>query len=153
MRPIGCTESWVAYLARCARQRRCREAPPVVAGQQHNLFADAAGRLLGCGMGVAAGHGDDDGAVYPGPTVVAAMAGVRVRSIAVGSHHSLALGWDGRVYSWGWNHYTQLGHGDELNRNLPTLVEGLEAVRGIAAHWCHSHALTQSGALFSWGRF
>jgi hypothetical protein len=32
-RPAGCSESWVAYLARCARQRRCREAPPIAAGR------------------------------------------------------------------------------------------------------------------------
>jgi hypothetical protein len=31
MRPAGCSESWVAYLARCVRQRRCREAPPIAA--------------------------------------------------------------------------------------------------------------------------
>jgi hypothetical protein len=32
MRPLGCSESWVAYLARCARQHRCSEAPPIAAG-------------------------------------------------------------------------------------------------------------------------
>jgi hypothetical protein len=31
-RPIGCTESWAAHLARCVRQRRCREAPPIATG-------------------------------------------------------------------------------------------------------------------------
>jgi hypothetical protein len=36
-RPIGCSESWVAYLARCVRQRRRREAPPVAMGFQHSL--------------------------------------------------------------------------------------------------------------------
>jgi hypothetical protein len=48
-RSIGCSESWVTYLARCARQRRCREASPIAAGDEHSLFVDGAGRLLACG--------------------------------------------------------------------------------------------------------
>jgi hypothetical protein len=63
-RPIGCSDSWVAYLARCARQRRCREAPLIVAGVFHSLFLDAAGRLLSCGEGAAVGHGDEE-VTYP----------------------------------------------------------------------------------------
>jgi hypothetical protein len=36
-RPVGCSESWVAYLARCVRPRRCREAPSIAAGYQHRV--------------------------------------------------------------------------------------------------------------------
>jgi alpha-tubulin suppressor-like RCC1 family protein len=81
---------------------------------------------------------------------MAAMAGVRVRSVAAGHWHSLALGWDGRVYSWGSNSHGQLGHGDTLTRLSPTLMEGLEGVRSIAAS-DHSLAVTQSGDVFGWG--
>jgi hypothetical protein len=95
-RPMSCFESWVAYLARAVRQRRCLDAPPV-AGNEHSLFLDAAGRLLACGEGAAVGHGDED-ADYVEPTPVDALAGVRVRSVAAVSYHSLALGWDRRVY-------------------------------------------------------
>jgi hypothetical protein len=149
-RPTGCAESWVAYLARCVRQRRDREAPPLAAGGKHSLFLDVAGRLLTCGRGAAAGHGDAD-AIYSNPTPVTALAGVRVRSVAVGSRHSLALGWDGRVYSWGNNFCGELGHGDRLT-SLLALVEGLEGVCGVATAYDHSLAVTQSGAVFSWGR-
>jgi alpha-tubulin suppressor-like RCC1 family protein len=151
-RPIGCSESWVAYLARCARQRVCREAPPIAAGDGHTLFVEAAGRLLACGEGVATGHGGEE-VSSPLPTPVAAMAGIRVRCVvaALKSYHSLALGLDGRVYSWGENVNGQLGHGDKLAKPSPTLVEGLECVRGVAAAIGHSHAVTQSGAVFSWG--
>lgn len=105
-------ESWVAYLACCARQRRCQEAP-IAAGVLHSLFVDEAGRLLSCGQGATAGHDDADG-IYLDPTRVAAMARVRVQSVAAGDHHSLALAWDGRVYSWGFNMLGQLGHADRL---------------------------------------
>jgi hypothetical protein len=120
VRPIG-SESWVAYLARCARQRRCPEAPPFAAGSQHSLFRDEVGRLLACGRGAAAGHGDEE-AIYSDPAPVAAMAGVRVRSVAAGRCHSLALTWNGRVYSWGENGNGQLGQGDRLTKSAPALV-------------------------------
>jgi hypothetical protein len=146
---IVCSESWVAYLARCARQRR-RENPPVAAWSKHSLFVEAAGRLFSCGKDAAVGHGDA-GASYTLPTLVAAMAGVRVRSVAAGHHHSLALSWDGRVYSWGKNDHGELGHGDTVFRPSPVLVEGLEGVCSIAAAVDHSYAVTQSGDVFHWG--
>jgi hypothetical protein len=131
VRPTGSSESWVAYLARCARQRRCRETPSSAAGDQHSLFVDAGGRLLACGKGEAVSHARGDGAStkYTIPAPVAAMAAVRVRSVAAGSHHGLALVWDGRVHSWGQNTIGCLGHGDKLDRPLPALVEGLQSLR------------------------
>jgi alpha-tubulin suppressor-like RCC1 family protein len=151
-RPIGFSDSWVSYLARCARQRRCREAPPIAAGFVQTLFVDATGRLLACGTGVAVGHGDDNATTFA-PAWVAAMAGIRVRSVTAGFRHSLALGWDGRVYLWGENGYRQLGHGDERDRPSPVPVEGLEGVCSIAAGYQHSLAVTESGAVLIWGRY
>jgi hypothetical protein len=145
-RPTGCSESWVAYLTRCARQRRCREAPLIAAGWDQTVFADATRRLLACGRGAAAGHGDKK-AYFFAPTPVLAMAGVKVRSVAAGPNHSLALSWDGQVYSWGKNKYGQLGQGENLTRLAPVLVEGLEGVRSIAAASVHSFAVTIGGRL------
>jgi hypothetical protein len=96
-RPSGCSESWVAYLARCARQRRCRDDPLIATGFQHSLFIDAAGRLLACGKGAAVGHGDAER--HNDPTPVAVLASFRVRSVAAAYNYSLALGLDSRVYS------------------------------------------------------
>jgi alpha-tubulin suppressor-like RCC1 family protein len=129
-RPVGCSESWVAYLSRCARQRRCREAPPIAVGYEHGLFVDAAGQVLTCSMNDEIGH---YAWLCYRPIPVATMAAVRVQSVAVGSGHSLALGWAGQVYSWGQNDYGQLGHGDKLDRLWPKPIEGLEGVCDIAA--------------------
>jgi hypothetical protein len=152
-RPVGCSESWVAYLARSVRQRRCRDAPPIAAGFRHSLFLDATGRLLACGKGAAVGHGDAN-AILSDPIPVAAMAGIRVRSIAAGHSHSLALGWDGRVFAWGRNiygEYGELGLGDKLPRPAPALVESLEGVLDVAAGSSYSYAVAQSGDIFNWG--
>jgi alpha-tubulin suppressor-like RCC1 family protein len=148
--PVGCSDSWVAYLARCARQRRCREAQPIAVGYDHSLFVDVAAWLLACGKGAAVGHADENVA-FSAPTPVAAMGGVRMQSISAGEDHSLAHTCDGRIYSWGENNNGQLGHGDELDRPSPVLVEGLEGVCGIAAGYSHSLAVTHLGVVFSWG--
>jgi hypothetical protein len=88
-RPVGCPESWVAYLARCARQRRCLEAPPIAGGKEHTLFVDAAGRLLSCGKGAAVGHEVNPHDVELVITPVAAMAEVRVRQVVAGPNTAL----------------------------------------------------------------
>jgi alpha-tubulin suppressor-like RCC1 family protein len=90
----------VAYVTRCARQRYCREAPPIAAGHELSLYIDADGLLLSCGMVAAVGHGNEI-VQYPRPTSVSAMAGIQLRSVATGICHSLALGWDDRIYLWG----------------------------------------------------
>jgi alpha-tubulin suppressor-like RCC1 family protein len=151
MRPAGCSESWVSYLARCTRQRRCREAPPIVAGFPCSLFVDATGRLLACGIGAAVGHGDDK-AFYHLTTPVAAMAGVEVQSVAAAGDVSLALTRDGLAYSWGENEFGQLGLGDTDDRPAPVLVEGLEGVCSIATDGACCFALMRSGDLLFWGR-
>jgi alpha-tubulin suppressor-like RCC1 family protein len=134
----------VEYLAFRARQRRGWEAPVIAAGIDVSLFVDADGQLLSCGKGAIVGHNCVDH-IYPDPTPVAFMAGVRVRCVAAAVYHSLAVGWDGRVYSWGMNDEGQLGQGDRLTRPAPALVEGLEGVRDVAAAAFYSFAVTQSG--------
>jgi alpha-tubulin suppressor-like RCC1 family protein len=80
------------------------------------------------------------------------MAGIKLRSVAAGSDHSLLLGWDGRVYSWGENLCGRLGHGDKVDRLTPTPMERHEGVCGLAAFTDQSLAVTQSGDVFSWGQ-
>jgi alpha-tubulin suppressor-like RCC1 family protein len=87
--------------------------------------------MLECGNGTAVSHAGLRCFYSPDPVV--AMARVWVRTVAAGDDHILALGWDGRVYSWGYNYFGQLGHGDLLDRFSPTLVDGFECVFGVAA--------------------
>jgi hypothetical protein len=147
-RPDGCSNSWVAYLARCARQSRCREAPPMSAGAGYSVFLDATRQLQECDECFLEGQGRN---VYPLPNPIAAIASPWVRLVVRRSDHCLALSWDGRIYSWGENAGGQLGHGDQRRRASPELVEGLQDVRGIATDWDSTLAVTQSGAVFRWG--
>lgn len=54
-----------------------------------------------------------------------AMQGIKIAFIAGGpaAVHCIACGMDGRVYTWGRNEKGQLGHGDLVQRNIPTVVE------------------------------
>lgn len=64
---------------------------------------------------------------------------------------SLALKADGSVWSWGYNNYGQLGHGDATTRLTPTRITGLSNVKAIAAGCNHSLFLLQDGTVWSCG--
>ncbi|KAI5017243.1 hypothetical protein ZWY2020_037621 [Hordeum vulgare] len=53
--------------------------------------------------------------------------------------HYVALNSDGRCFSWGRNEKGQLGHGDTLLRNLPTIVSKLSKYNIIAAGVGRNH--------------
>ena len=81
---------------------------------------------------------------------------VRYTSIAAGYGHSLALPTDGKVYTWGYNFYGQLGlgtSGDDADEDSPTLITALSniTVSSIAAGIYHSLALTTDGEVYAWG--
>ncbi|BDR52142.1 hypothetical protein KIM372_00490 [Bombiscardovia nodaiensis] len=69
-------------------------------------------------------------------------------------HHSLAIGTDGHIYSWGRNNRGQLGLGDTLNRSIPTKLElptGVTRFTSIAASWYQSFAVADTGKVYAWG--
>ncbi|KAL3640591.1 hypothetical protein CASFOL_015559 [Castilleja foliolosa] len=49
-----------------------------------------------------------------------------VKEISCGSHHVVALTSTSEVFTWGKGRYGQLGHGDNADRDSPTLVKALE---------------------------
>lgn len=77
---------------------------------------------------------------------LAGMAGVSTRN-----KHVLAVGADGRVWSWGGNSLGQIGDGTFTNRLSPVLVPGLNGVKRVAAGGNHSLALKTDGTVWGWG--
>jgi alpha-tubulin suppressor-like RCC1 family protein len=78
---------------------------------------------LGDGGGDGGGDGDDRDDYSPQP--ITALLGTCVRSIAAGSSMACAVTHVGALYTWGDNTYgdvVNLGHGDVVNRDRPTLV-------------------------------
>ncbi|KAL6606916.1 hypothetical protein ACP70R_042569 [Stipagrostis hirtigluma subsp. patula] len=61
------------------------------------------------------------------PTLVGGIiSGSSIEEIACGSHHVAVLTSKAEVYTWGRGANGRLGHGDNTDRNTPTLVEALK---------------------------
>jgi alpha-tubulin suppressor-like RCC1 family protein len=97
------------------------------------------------------------------PVKVDGLDGVKIRKVAAGQKHILALAEDGSVFSWGCakalsaklgsSSIGVLGHGDKESRARPTRIEGLKGVKvkHIACGGQHSAVLAEGGAVYTWG--
>ncbi|XP_010271434.1 PREDICTED: protein RCC2-like [Nelumbo nucifera] len=89
------------------------------------------------------------------PTRLRPLVGVDIRFVASGctSCHCVALDVEGRCYTWGRNEKGQLGHGDTLQRDRPTVVSDLSKYKIIKAGAGRSHTVvvTEDGSSFSFG--
>ena len=77
-----------------------------------------------------------------------------VVSVAGGNEHSLALAWNGDVYSWGWNDPgCQLGDGNPpwIYHDYPKEVADGPSSDAIAAGEDHSLALAWGASVYAWG--
>jgi alpha-tubulin suppressor-like RCC1 family protein len=81
---------------------------------------------------------------------------VSIKAISTGTHHSLAIDLEGRVYSWGCGFSGALGHGDEALRTTPTLIDSLPGrcldVAGGEAHSLALISINEQVAVYSWGK-
>lgn len=100
------------------------EAVRVACGS-HTCVLGAHGELYTFGNGKHGqlGHGEQRGEATP--RRVHALRHVRVLGIACGDFHTLALGDDGGVYTWGAGAYGELGHGDVAHYAEPRWLETL----------------------------
>jgi len=100
------------------------------------------------------GHGDP-GTYSLIPKQVRVMSGLDVKQLAAGENHSCVLTSFGDIYTWGRGDYGQLGHGNLLSKDAPTLLQALD--QRTQASWLSvgadfMMAVTYSGTVYSWGR-
>ena len=129
----------------------------VACGNRHTLVLTSVFEVWSCGCGLYGQLGHCDVANKLVLTLVAdqRFRGAQIVMVAADGRHSVALGAEGRVWTWGWGHYGQLGHNDEEKRLVPTLMPG-DALGGaavvlVAAGLNHTVAVTIEGALRVWG--
>jgi hypothetical protein len=79
--------------------------------------------------------------------------GNRNNRIAAGSAHSLILDSQGQVFGFGLNDDGQLGLGDIINRNVPTLIDNISIgqIISVSCGGNHSLLLNSQGQVFSFG--
>ncbi len=133
------------------------------AGQYFSLAVSASGELYSWGLNQQGQLGQDlhSGSSAPNPTpapVLLPKQDGTVTAIAAGGSHSLVLTSSGQLYSFGDNHYGQLGRnnfeGTEVPDATPTLVSlpGQDGtIDQIAATELSSFVVTSSGQLYAFG--
>ena len=131
----------------------------ISAGFNYSLAIGSDGNLYGWGDNSYGQLGIGNPSVSPNqqPIKVILPTGIpKFTQISAGDSHSLALGTDGNLYSWGYNDHAQLGigasdsdaHAAPSKVNLPT---GVPKFTQISAGYKHSLALGTDGNLYSWG--
>lgn len=85
------------------------------------------------------------------PTRLRPLVGVNIRMVVSGcaSCHCVALDVEGRCFTWGRNEKGQLGHGDTVQRDRPTIVSELSKHKIINAAAGKSHTLVVTNEGFS----
>ena len=154
---LGIGDEWGQRVVQPKPVRGITQCIEVAAGDLHSLFLCGDGVVFSVGGGWEGvlGHNDESSLAIPRPI---ASLPVRIARIAAGGAHSLAVGYDGYAYSWGWGGCGQLGHGADgdggvVSKQLaPKRVEGLEEVKQVAAGKAHSIVLCTNGAVYSFGR-
>ncbi|KAF2865861.1 regulator of chromosome condensation 1/beta-lactamase-inhibitor protein II [Massariosphaeria phaeospora] len=83
----------------------------------------------------------------------------RIAKIACGDYHSLAIGEDGHIWSWGANNYCEtgyVGNAGEDNASVltPRIIHSLEnlEVEAVEGGSHHTIAITRKGEVLIWGR-
>jgi alpha-tubulin suppressor-like RCC1 family protein len=80
----------------------------------------------------ALGHGDIAPHFHPKKVQFFSQNGLKVKSIAAGNYHTVALCNDGNLYAWGVGLYGVLGNGSNSYALTPTIVDEFKFLRDQA---------------------
>ncbi|KAJ8769146.1 hypothetical protein K2173_000921 [Erythroxylum novogranatense] len=97
------------------------------------------------------GHGSSSDLFTPQP--IKALQGLRIKQIACGDSHCLAVTIEGEVQSWGRNQNGQLGLGTTEDSLMPQRIKAFQGtpIKVVAAGAEHTAAVTEDGELYGWG--
>lgn len=128
----------------------------VACGNFHTLFRLSDGSVYSCGDNFSGELGDNTTTERHVPVQVVGVGASGTLSgivdVKAGNGHSIALGANGLVYTWGEGSNGQMGDGATGDHHAPIVVPGLTDVVAIEAGDEHSLALKSDGTLYAWGR-
>ncbi|KAL8166307.1 hypothetical protein V2J09_007806 [Rumex salicifolius] len=125
----------------------------VAAGAEHSAAVTEDGHLYGWGWGRYGnlGLGDRKDRLFPEKVLNADDQ--KMILVACGWRHTISVNTSGKLYTYGWSKYGQLGHGDNEDHLIPHRLEKLsnQCVSQISGGWRHTMAVTSDGTLYAWG--
>ncbi|ONI14366.1 hypothetical protein PRUPE_4G277200 [Prunus persica] len=125
----------------------------VAAGAEHTAAVTEDGSLYGWGWGRYGNLGLGDRNDRLVPEKVSMVNSEKMVMVACGWRHTISVSSLGRLYTYGWSKYGQLGHGDFEDHLVPHKLEALSNnfICETAGGWRHTMALTSDGKLYGWG--
>lgn len=138
----------------CVESLIRHKAIAITAGYHNNLVLTSDGEVWSWGWGAHGQLGLGDTKDRDVPTIIPELSQEGVCSLSCGDRHSFAITKDGRVFGWGSNEFGQLGCGKKGDTVLlPKQIEGLQGlmVVAISSGDRHSAAVTNTGAVYTWG--
>lgn len=147
----------------------------IACGDYHSFAINTHGEVFAWGLnqygqcGVSESGELEDGSLLKQPTKVQTLSELKIKSLVGGEHHSMALTHDGQVLSWGRLDMQELGipshklpsytfkdaHGRARSVPQPTQIsigqKQHHKIKTIGTGSHHSFAVTDDGAVFSWG--
>eukprot|EP00301_Raphidiophrys_heterophryoidea_P004922 c12104_g2_i4.p1 GENE.c12104_g2_i4~~c12104_g2_i4.p1 ORF type:complete len:603 (-),score=121.44 c12104_g2_i4:21-1829(-) len=122
-------------------------------GKRHAIAVTNEGEVYTWGHGGSGqlGHG---GTAYATVPLLLTSLTQRVAMVAAGQIFSMALTFEGSVFTWGDNSAGQLGLGDKMMRTTPTqILHGIvdRKVIHISAGYTHAACVTDNHEVFTWG--
>jgi alpha-tubulin suppressor-like RCC1 family protein len=131
----------------------------VWAGGYHSVAQGDNGKLYAWGYNPYGQLGNNSTANSSVPVAVAAgaiPAGVSIVRFATGYAHSIAVGDDGKVYTWGNNSNGELGNNSTANSSLPVValagaIPAGVSINAVAGGYEHTLAVGNNGKAYAWG--
>lgn len=121
-------------------------------GYYHAAAITEHGQVLTWGRGNSGQLGTGSPAPEYNIRTVTALINNNIVDVHCGESHSVALNDKGEVFTWGGGQMGQLGHGDFSRQSLPIKVANFdERIVSISCGKRHSVAISENGALFTWG--
>jgi alpha-tubulin suppressor-like RCC1 family protein len=63
------------------------------------------------------------------------------KSVSVGQYHTTAIKTDGTLWAWGFNQFSRLGDGTEVNKSSPVQIGSYTTWVSSSAGSNHNHAI------------
>ncbi|KAJ7976408.1 ankyrin repeat family protein / regulator of chromosome condensation (RCC1) family protein [Quillaja saponaria] len=130
----------------------------VAAANKHTAVVSELGEVFtrGCNREGQLGYGTSNSSSNCTPHVVEYLKGKVLKGVSAAKHHTIVLGVDGEVYTWGHRLVTPrrvvVARGLKKSGSTPLKFHRMERLHvvAIAAGMVHSMALIDDGALFYW---